>query len=197
MIGRDVGESVEDVEHLLDIGRALDWETGRPDIGRGREEHLRLELREVLIRSRLVLVVELRVHVLAIDQERGVVEVHRVVGEVDLAREQFLDDESPGVPVVLAFGEDGDGSWSFELESGIGLFGDEAIEDRLHRIERRTGNRNERADEGATRTRIEISENNHFNTITYTSLSHEPICIPLYQDYAREMLYQTDSIFDQ
>lgn len=152
MVGRYVGEGVEDMDEGLDAFGAGERVAGSADIGSGREHHLSLDLGQLVEGGGLVHVEEARVHVVAVDEKRGVMEVHRIVGEMDLTGDQFGDYLLEGSPVVLAFAEDGD----IGLNLGGGLLADEAVEERFEGIERRSGDGDYGADEGAARTWVEI-----------------------------------------
>lgn len=145
MVGRYVGEGMEDMDEGLDAFGAGERIAGSADIGSSREHHLGLDLRQLVEGGRLLLIEEARVHVVAVDEERGVMEVHRIVGEVDLTGDQLCDNLLERAPVVLAFAEDGD----IGLNLGGGLLADEAVEERFEGIKRRSGDGDDGADEGA------------------------------------------------
>ena len=145
MIGRYVGEGMEDMDEGLDAFGARERVAGGSDIGSSREHHLGLDLRQLVEGGRLLLIEEARVHVVAVNEERGVMEVHRIVGEVDLTGDQLCDNLLERAPVVLTFAEDGD----IGLNLGGGLLADEAVEERFEGIKRRSGDGDDGADEGA------------------------------------------------
>ena len=108
MIGGYVREGVEDMDERTYARRADERIAWSSDVRRRGQQHLRLDSGKFVERRGLVLVEQVRMHVLAVDQERGVVQVERVVGEVDLARNKLFDRIPERSPVVLPLAEDGD-----------------------------------------------------------------------------------------
>ena len=105
MIGRYVRKGMENMYELFYRLRPFQRISQGSDVRRRGKKNLGLHHRKALVRRRLVLVEETAVHIVTVNQERRIVEVERVVGEVDLPRNQLVDNLLESSPVVLPFAE--------------------------------------------------------------------------------------------